>query len=42
MIGYDPAEDNRKNYFVSQSGMTVVTRDYFSIYENPGLTGVSQ
>jgi glucose-1-phosphate adenylyltransferase len=33
VIGYDPNED-RKNYFVSGSGLTVVTRDY-SVYENP-------
>ena len=33
VIGYDPAED-RKNYFVTPSGLTVVTRDY-SLYENP-------
>ncbi len=33
VIGYDPAED-KKNYFVSASGLTVVTRDY-SVYENP-------
>jgi glucose-1-phosphate adenylyltransferase len=33
VIGYDPNED-RKNYFVSPSGLTVVTRDY-SVYENP-------
>ena len=33
VIGYDPNED-KKNYFVSQSGLTVVTRDY-SVYENP-------
>lgn len=33
VIGYDPVED-RKNYFVSPSGLTVVTRDY-SVYENP-------
>lgn len=33
VIGYDPAED-RKHYFVSPSGLTVVTRDY-SVYENP-------
>jgi len=33
VIGYDPAEDKR-NYFVSPSGLTVVTRDY-SVYENP-------
>ncbi len=33
VIGYDPHED-KKNYFVSTSGLTVVTRDY-SVYENP-------
>jgi glucose-1-phosphate adenylyltransferase len=33
VIGYDPNEDKR-NYFVSSSGLTVVTRDY-SVYENP-------
>ncbi|MEG9435612.1 glucose-1-phosphate adenylyltransferase [Edaphobacter sp. HDX4] len=33
VIGYDPQED-KKNYFVSASGLTVVTRDY-SVYENP-------
>jgi glucose-1-phosphate adenylyltransferase len=33
VIGYDSNED-RKNYFVSPSGLTVVTRDY-SVYENP-------
>lgn len=33
VIGYDPNED-KKNYFVSASGITVVTRDY-SVYENP-------
>ncbi len=33
VIGYDQAEDKR-NYFVSPSGLTVVTRDY-SVYENP-------
>ena len=33
VIGYDINED-RKNYFVSPSGITVVTRDY-SLYENP-------
>lgn len=33
VIGYDPVED-RKRYFVSPSGLTVVTRDY-SVYENP-------
>jgi glucose-1-phosphate adenylyltransferase len=33
VIGYDQNED-RKNYFVTPSGLTVVTRDY-SLYENP-------
>ena len=33
VIGYDANED-KKNYFVSASGITVVTRDY-SVYENP-------
>jgi glucose-1-phosphate adenylyltransferase len=33
VIGYDMNED-KKNYFVSGSGLTVVTRDY-SVYENP-------
>lgn len=33
VIGYDVNED-KKNYFVSGSGLTVVTRDY-SVYENP-------
>jgi glucose-1-phosphate adenylyltransferase len=33
VIGYDQNED-RKNYFVTPSGLTVVTRDH-SIYENP-------
>jgi glucose-1-phosphate adenylyltransferase len=33
VIGYDQAED-KKNYFVTPSGLTVVTRDY-SLYENP-------
>ncbi len=33
VIGYDQEED-RKNYFVTSSGLTVVTRDY-SLYENP-------
>lgn len=33
VIGYDPIEDKKK-YFVSPSGLTVVTRDY-SLYENP-------
>jgi glucose-1-phosphate adenylyltransferase len=33
VIGYDNAED-RKHYHVTESGLTVVTRDY-SAYENP-------
>lgn len=33
VIGYDPAED-KKNHFITPSGLTVVTRDY-SLYENP-------
>src|SRR5438270_3142331 len=33
VIGYDVAEDKQK-YFVSDSGITVVTRDY-SLFENP-------
>ncbi|MGB7191372.1 MAG: glucose-1-phosphate adenylyltransferase [Acidobacteriaceae bacterium] len=33
VIGYDQSED-KKNYFVTPSGLTVVTRDY-SLYENP-------
>ena len=33
VIGYDREADKR-NYFVTQSGLTVVTRDY-SLYENP-------
>ena len=33
VIGYDPSDD-RKNYFVTPGGLTVVTRDY-SLYENP-------
>jgi glucose-1-phosphate adenylyltransferase len=33
VIGYD-READRKNYFVTSSGLTVVTRDY-SLYENP-------
>jgi len=33
VIGYDPNED-KKNYFVTPSGLTIVTRDY-SVYENP-------
>ena len=38
VIGYDRNED-RKNYFVTPSGLTVVTRDY-SLYENPGGAGL--
>ncbi len=33
VIGYDPNED-KKNHFVTQGGLTVVTRDH-SLYENP-------
>jgi glucose-1-phosphate adenylyltransferase len=33
VIGYDVEEDKQK-YFVSESGITVVTRDY-SLFENP-------
>jgi len=33
VIGYDQNED-RRHYFVTPSGLTVVTRDY-SLYENP-------
>jgi len=33
VIGYDP-ESDRKKYFVTESGITVVTRDY-SLFENP-------
>jgi glucose-1-phosphate adenylyltransferase len=33
MIGYDTAADRQK-YFVTDSGITVVTRDY-SLFENP-------
>jgi glucose-1-phosphate adenylyltransferase len=33
VIGYDQNEDKR-NYFVTPSGLTIVTRDY-SLYENP-------
>ena len=32
-IGYD-AEADRQRYFVTDSGITVVTRDY-SLFENP-------
>src|SRR6201747_2321913 len=37
VIGYDSNED-RKKYFVSASGLTIVTRDY-SVYENPVAPG---
>jgi glucose-1-phosphate adenylyltransferase len=40
VIGYDQNED-RKNYFVTPSGLTVVTRDY-SVYENPVSSGFMQ
>jgi len=33
VIGFDPEEDKKK-YFVSEDGITVVTRDY-SLFENP-------
>jgi glucose-1-phosphate adenylyltransferase len=33
VIGFDPQEDRQK-YFVSDGGITVVTRDY-SLFENP-------
>jgi len=33
VIGYDPEEDKR-NYFVTETGITVVTRDY-SLFESP-------
>lgn len=33
MIGFDPEAD-RQRYFVTESGITVVTRDY-SLFENP-------
>jgi len=33
IIGYDPAEDKRR-YFVTPSGLTIVTRDA-SMFENP-------
>ena len=32
-IGFDP-ESDRQKYFVTDSGITVVTRDY-SLFENP-------
>jgi glucose-1-phosphate adenylyltransferase len=40
VIGYDAHED-KKNYFVSSSGLTVVTRDY-SVYETPVSPGFLQ
>jgi glucose-1-phosphate adenylyltransferase len=33
VIGYDPEQDAR-NYVVTETGITVVTRDY-SLFENP-------
>jgi glucose-1-phosphate adenylyltransferase len=33
IIGYDPVEDKRR-YFVTPSGLTIVTRDP-SLFENP-------
>jgi glucose-1-phosphate adenylyltransferase len=33
VIGYDPVEDKRR-YFVTPSGLTIVTRDA-SLFENP-------
>jgi glucose-1-phosphate adenylyltransferase len=33
VIGYD-TEADRQKYFVTESGITVVTRDY-SLFENP-------
>ena len=33
VIGYDPVEDKRR-YFVTPSGLTIVTRDR-SLFENP-------
>ena len=33
VIGYDP-ESDRQKYFVTESGITVVTRDY-SLFESP-------
>jgi glucose-1-phosphate adenylyltransferase len=33
VIGFDPEED-AKNYLVTETGITVVTRDY-SLFENP-------
>ncbi len=40
VIGYDQNED-KKNYFVTPSGLTVVTRDY-SLYEEPVSPGFMQ
>ena len=40
VIGYDPTEDKKK-YFVTPRGLTVVTRDY-SLYENPGAPDFMQ
>jgi hypothetical protein len=37
-IGYD-TEADRERYFVTDSGITVVTRDY-SLFENPGHRGL--
>jgi hypothetical protein len=33
LIGFDPEAD-RQNYFVTETGITVLTRDYF-LFENP-------
>jgi glucose-1-phosphate adenylyltransferase len=40
VIGYDQNED-RRNYFVTSTGLTVVTRDY-SLYESPVSTDFLQ
>ena len=40
VIGFDPEQD-RKNYFVTPSGLTVVTRD-LSLYESPQIRGERQ
>ncbi len=40
VIGYDQEQD-RKNYFVTPSGLTVVTRD-LSLYESPQIRGQRQ
>jgi glucose-1-phosphate adenylyltransferase len=37
VIGYDPEQD-KKNYFVTPSGLTIVTRD-LSLYESPQVRG---